>query len=322
MQALRAFAKLGCVNAVLLAFPIGALASHIAVGLDTPALWVPLNGTAGYLDFTHPGPGAFGANEEYTGWVDTPGAPHAPPGVGTGATPDLAPGGLATFDNGLTHGDRVDFDFVAENRPIEVGVVIPPVGPNHGIVGPLEWGIGLTTASGHIDPATGLPHVHTGLLPDCTGDLIGDELCLPDYASAAFFAVDVFSVSATPVDAVGIPTDPAGLVSDAEVLPRDAVLDYDLFFCNGIAGCVAGVPTLVFAPGWSAAATADDFVARWTSPIAATHVIIDPVGAPAAPHDEVTQIDAIVAYVPEPSTALLLASGLAVLAVGRRRRAL
>ena len=318
MHTRRVLAISGAVIVGLLASSTAALAAHIPIALDTPVLWTPLNATVGYLDFTHPGPGPFGSNEEYTGFAATPAAPHAPPGTGTGATPDLAPGGLATVDNGLTHGDRVDFDFVAENRPIEVGAVLPPVGPNHGIVGPLEWGVGVTTPSAHIDPSVPAPHGHVGLLPDCNGDLVGDELCLPDYAGTTFSVVDVFSVIATPVDVLGLPTDPFGLVADAELLPRDAALDYDLFFCSAAGGCVAGAPTLVFIPGWLAGASADDFVARWTSPIAATHVIIDPVGAPAAPHDEVTQIDALVAYLPEPATSTLI--GLALAALGLRWR--
>jgi hypothetical protein len=289
----------------LVALPLAtANASHIPVALDIAALWSPIAPDAGVLNFVEPGPAfdvmglplGISGTEEYTGWVDSPAAPGA-----TGATLDLGPLGgppAFAFDNGVTHGDRVDFDFVVENRPVEVGAIAPAFAPLHpGTVGFMTWDIAPTTPSAHIDPLTGAPHGHgTPSLP------------LPDFGGPVFRTADVFSISANPADATGLVTDFTGLVSDGELLPRDQALDYMLDFCNDMTGlCAPGVPILVFAPGWSPGDIADDFVARWLSPFPATHVLIDPVG-PAEGHDEITQIDAVVVSrtVPEPVGFMLL----------------
>lgn len=299
-----------------------AQATHVPVALDTPALWTPLPGS-GYLNFVEPGPAAGvppSGTEEYTGWVDT----QACPGC-TGATPDLTlPGGpfvpgQTAFDNGITHGDHADHDFVVEHRPIEVGAVIPPVAPLHPLTGFLTWEISPppTAPSAHIDPATGLPHAFHGA-----------TVLLPDYGGPFFTVVDVFSVIADPVDSFGLVTDPAGLVADFDPGgPRDKALDYMVDFCDGIGGCVPGTPVKVFVPGWDPVAVSDDYVTRWVAPggFFATHIAIDPVGADAF-HDEVVQIDAIVVaqQIPEPSSLLLAVLG--VLGLGlcgwRRRRML
>jgi hypothetical protein len=83
----------------------------------------------------------------------------------------------------------------------------------------------------------------------------------------------------------------------------------------------------VFSKGWTNASVADDFVARWVSPIPATLVRIQAVPGPIGPHDRNVQIDAIIAsvnvatYIPEPNTfALLLVGAAAVAARCFRRR--
>ena len=258
--------------------------------------------------------------EEYTGWVDTPGAPGA-----SGATADLGPiPPPPAVDNGVTHGDRIDFDFVVENRTEELAPVsgIPVLHP--GITGFLTWEIAPTAPTAHIDPASGLPHAHApGICPD-----VASFVCLPDYAGPTFDQVDVFSIIADPVDAFAVPTDPFGIVADTEVAPRDAALDYMLDFCNIVTGaCVAGTPVMVFVPGWSAIDAADDYVARWipASPLAgggATHVMIDPVFADAIHPDEIIQIDAlVVSTVPAPSAVWLFGSALGLLGWMRRKAA-
>jgi hypothetical protein len=225
------------------------------------------------------------------------------------------------IDNGLTHGDRADFDFVVENRPIEVGAIVPPAGLGalHApIVGFLTWEIAPTLPSAHIDPTTGLlhppPHPAT--------------LALPDYAGPSFAGVDVFSVIANPVDPTGLVTDPFGLVSDGDAGPRNAALDYDLVFADATTGAVVpGVPVTVFVPGWNLGAVADDYVARWIPAPGApvgfvpTHVLIDPVGADAF-HDEVAQIDAVAAFseIPEPTSLAIVAVGAIAGSLFVRRR--
>jgi hypothetical protein len=125
---------------------------------------------------------------------------------------------------------------------------------------------------------------------------------------------------------VAAATDPFGLVSDLDASPRDAALDYLLDFHDALMGItVPGVPVLVFVPGWDPVAVADDFVARWIpapgapAGFAPTHVLIDPVGADPF-HDEVVQIDAVVAFIPEPSSVVLGGLGLAAVALVALRR--
>ncbi|WP_374615708.1 hypothetical protein [Thauera aminoaromatica] len=301
-------------------------AAFLPTSFDVPILWAPLP-NAGYLNFVEPGPSlnangtlmgipgvATSGTEEYTGWVGAPASAAI-----TDATPDVVPGpnGDLPFDNGATHGDRVDFDFVVENRIIEepsTGNPNPPppdVLPNHpNVTGLMTWEIGATQPSSHIDPLGGAPHLHSGLTPPCADG--SSFICLSDFATqgvATFNTVDVFSVIATSDPFSG--NDVFGLVSDTELSARDAALDYFVAFCNAFTGqCAQGTPVTVFVPGWTSLAVADDYVTRWRSPFPATHVGIDP---PATPDldgfgvDKIVQIDAIVAAnIPEPSTLALV----------------
>lgn len=297
----------------ILSLTAPAFAAHISAPIIVSTR-TPIGQGEGYLNFSGPVPGLIEVNtgapsgtEEFTGWVGNP-------------TMDMG-GNIRGFsdsptDNHLTHGDRADFDFVVENRDVEFG---GSVAPNHPDIGALTWEIAPTQRSAHINPHTGGIHPHVTDLPDCDGDLIGDELCLPDFAGDTFNIVDVFSLS------VNQPADPENpfdiAIADTEAGLFATALDYELTFCNVFTGqCEAGIPVAIFTLGWNAATTADDYIARWVSPIAATHVLIDP---PIDDHDGIVQIDAIVAFqrVPEPSTPALLGAGaLGLLGCGRRRR--
>lgn len=304
-------------------FATPSLAGHIPFSLDVDALWQP-NSNQGYLNFVESG----GVNvnhsppsgtAEYTGWISDPAGTFGTD-LATGARVDLLSG--AAFDNRLTHGDRVDFDFVAENRIEENAPVsgIPVLDPLSR--GWLTWEIAPTQASTHLDPATGLLHEHES-----------ESINLPDFTvfnQPTFVSVDVFSVIANNRNSSGVVTDPfgaggLGIGSDSGgvgLVQRGLALDYVLDFCNINNGlCAPGVPVLVWERGWTDAAKSDDFVTRWVSTIGgATHVLIDPTAPIPTHQDQIIQIDAIVADpVPEPATLSLLAFGGLMLARRRRR---
>ncbi|MEE9212575.1 MAG: PEP-CTERM sorting domain-containing protein, partial [Phycisphaeraceae bacterium] len=295
-------------------------AAHIPVAIDTPALWTPVPGD-GYLNFMTPAafipvaplPGTIPVaplgifTEEHTGYTTAAGVD-----IVDALGPPVFPAGP---DNDPFAGDRADFDWVQEHRPDEVG---GPGGSNHTVlgvpvIGAMGWEIAPTMASPHT--SGGVAHGHSvaeappGALP---------ELANIDYAFPSFTGADVFSIISGGED-----TDvPA---------PREAALDYELWFVSiplvGPAVSVHGVPVTVFVPGWTAATTIDDYVARWVPApfvpppgfIGFNAIAIDPFGA-ALGHNEITEIDAIKVWIPEPATLTMLAlGGLAVLL--RRRPA-
>ena len=289
-----------------------ASAGHIPIGLDVP-IFRPAMPGEGYLNFTEPDAPGFpplGVTESFTGFT-------ASPLTSTGDTNDYP------IDNGATHGDVADFDWVVENRCVEVGACPGPAAPavpgdNHpGLVGFMEWTIGPVTPSAHAG------HGHDVVLDVCADGF--KYHCNPAYDKPFFNTVDVFSVISYGLD-LFVSDNPA----TGEVVPREAALDYEIVFCSSITlSCATPIPIAVFIPGWHPVATSDDYIARWTLPGKWTHVLIDPFFAGCAPpgagpgclHDDVTQIDAIkAAYVPVPGTAALIAAGLAILAGLRRRR--
>ncbi len=306
MRRLRAI--LALVGALALAAP--ALATHIPTAIDVPFLR-PDPANDGYLEFInpveHPGligipvpatPPAIIVTEEFTGWTTAPPGPVDMIEVG---------------DSDTTAGDRADFDWVQENRALELA----GFGNHPGLVGAMGWcvpGIGLCTpteASPHVDPGTGLPHGHS------VGETIGPpgplpELINPDWLDP-ILGVDVFSVISVLEDSTTEIASPGS---------REAALDYEVAFGNSVTGASSpGVPVIVWIPGWTGATTTDDFVTRWVPAIPGVYDLVAIEPAAGFGHDEVTEIDAIKA-VPEPSTALLLTSGLIGLAIsGRGRRA-
>ncbi len=309
----------------LLLVTLGTVASatHVpSLGIDVPGLR-PTGIPDGYLNFMTPavflpiGPAGVGVplppggifREEHTGWT---GAPALPGGFGPDFR-DLVPP-LGT-DNDPWAGDHADFDWVQEHRPDETGGA---GGSNHPGSGAMGWTIGPTVHS---------PHTSTGTVPATPGGLHGHSVeeappgPLPhldndDFTLAQFNAVDVFSVISPGEDSSLEISSPGS---------REAALDYDLWFVDLIlAVSTPGIPVIVWAGGWDAGTGTDDWVARWVPSIAGSWnaIAIDPTSG--FGHDEITEIDAIKAIIPEPSTMVLAGLGLAAIvgmALRRRKRA-
>jgi hypothetical protein len=282
------------------------LAFHIPTAIDVPTLWTPMPND-GYLEFINPvehpalvgvpvfstPPGAI-FTEEYTGYT-------TPAGV------DI----IEVGDSDIVAGDRADFDWVQENRPCEVGGPCFNGPINHPpFVGAMGWTVGITEASPHVDPGTGAAHGHSvaelppGPLP---------ELANVDYPYSFFRGVDVFSVISELQDSTLELSTPGS---------REAALDYVLDFGNTITGFSSpGIPVVSFVPGWTPLTTIDDFVTRWVPAVPGLYnvVAIEPAFDP---HDNVTEIDAVKAWlgVPEPSSICLFLAGLMGFGLSSRRR--
>jgi hypothetical protein len=284
------------------------LAFHIPTGIDVPTLWTPMPND-GYLEFINP--------VEHPALVGVP-VFSSPPGVimteeYTGYTTAAGVDIIEVGDSDIAAGDRADFDWVQENRGCETGgPCINPLPVNHPpFVGAMGWTPGITEASLHVDPGTGGAHGHSvAELPP------GPLPVLPnvDYYPNRFFrGVDVFSVISEVQDATFELATPGS---------REAALDYIVDFGNTVTGfATPGVPVVVFAPGWTAATTIDDYVARWVPAVPGLYnvVAIEPAFGP---HDQVTEIDAVKAWlgVPEPSSAVLMLAGLMGFGLSARPR--
>ncbi len=318
------------VTAVVLAGPV--YASHVPVELDRLELWQPLVG-AGYLEFIEivggpiplplvvPGiPPGFIDTEEHTGFVDLPlatGTAVRDPATGVSVPPYVSCTGGHDCD--MYAGDRADFDYVQEHHWDEVDgpdcqEIDPTKCPNHpGAIGMLGWTIGTTVASPHTTGAPGVgAHGHS-LAEAVPGGF--PELALPDFTGVQIGAVDIFSITSVGVE-------------DGEFTPRDAALDYEMWFVNSENGqSTPGAPINVFVPGWTNDTTADNYIARWVPTTGGRwdSVAVDPIKG--APHDRVIEIDAVVAanstLVPTlgtPGLASLigLLAGCTLLVLGRR----
>jgi hypothetical protein len=176
----------------------------------------------------------------------------------------------------------------------------------------IGWTIGSTVASPHTTGTPGVgAHMHS-LDESVPGGF--PTLALPDFVGVQIGAVDIFSITSVGKE-------------DGEFTPRDAALDYEMWFVNSQTGQSApGAPIHVFVPGWTNDTTADNYIARWVPTIGGRwdSVAIDPIKD--APHDRVIEIDAVVAanstLVPTlgtPGLALLmgLLAGCALLVLGR-----
>ena len=202
-------------------------------------------------------------------------------------------------DNGLTHGDIADFDWVEDNIAIEqTSKSITSMYPdNHPGADWLVWEIGTIAHSLH-DP----DHNH--------GDW--GELDLPGYDDDTFRMIDVISQICRYTD---MDVDP----TSKNWSPRESALDYYIpEFSFDQKTWEEGTLIKVFKDGWTLKSEADDFVARFKSPIKAKYVRIKAC-ALGGIFDGNVQIDAIIAAVPEPSSAVLLLMGLSCVWAVRRR---
>ena len=261
-----------------------AFADHVSTGLDVDELWSqPVGARDGYLEFINP--------TEHPGLVS-----DGPPGMGTCISfPTTPPGIICTesftgftladgtdiIEAGDTHttaGDKADFDWVQENRALELADADrhPDFGPSG--FGAMGWFMDTPEMSPHIDNGPATAHAHSdeesppGALPH-----LNNQACPVEF----FEGVDVFSIISTG--------------EDTDSTTRNAALDYDVDFGNTVTGAFSsGVATLVFIPGWTAATGIDDFVARWMPTIPGFYnmIAIEPAFAGGA-HDGVTEIDAI-----------------------------
>lgn len=273
-----------------------AMGGHVPLALDVAALWSPVPGS-GYLEFINP--------TEHPLLIGTP-VFTTPPGAifteeHTGYT---LPGGVGVYELGdgdIVDGDMADFDWVQEHRPDETAG--PPISNHPGMVGAMGWTPGTPEVSAHVDPGSGLAHGHSvaetagppGPLP---------VLLLPAYGPDFFSGVDVFSQITS---------------FDLEPTLRDAALDYVLDFGNTITGAsTPGIPIMVFAPGWTGVTGIDDWVARWVPSMPGLYNVV--AIEPSFEFDNITEIDALAVWIPEPSSAVLAAFGAIGAAFAFRRR--
>jgi len=178
-------------------------------------------------------------------------------------------------DNGFTHGDRADFDWVEDNIPLELAGAGPGgdnLADNHDGVDFMIWEIGNIAASSHPNP----DHDH--------GDW--SELKLGRFNGNTFQIVDVISQIARYAD--------MDVGASGNWSPRESALDYIIEFSSDSINWVRGTLNSVFEDGWTLASKAEDYVARWFSDVQAKFVRIaaQPLGGN---HDGNTQIDAIIA---------------------------
>lgn len=203
------------------------------------------------------------------------------------------------------YGDRVDWNFVVDHGQKTVdGKTFGVEGlgsgaDNHQGLDSLYWGIGTTTAASEAGK-------------DKTG--LGAFQNVGDFAGPTFQTADVFSLSLRYSD-----SDITGAGGGLSL--REGALDYDLFFRGADNNLYAGIPITVFIGGWTGNSFADDYLARWVSPVPAVGVLIL-ANLSDADHDGTTQIDAVIVSanaLPEPSTVVIMAIGVVGLGIVARR---
>jgi hypothetical protein len=213
----------------------------------------------------------------------------APPPPGISQIQAVHTSAFAQQNFNLSAGDRADFDWVEDNGHLEN----IPGADIHPALDFLVWSIGPIGAPGHAG------HDHDNWRTELTPPLPAGA-----FTGDSFRVVDVVSQIARYTD--------MDITAANNWSRRQAALDYLVQFSNNGVNWVDGTPVRVFVRGWTDRAGAEDYIARWTSPVAATHVRI---GAKFLDgHDGAAQIDALIASaIPEPSSACLFLVGLAPL---------
>jgi hypothetical protein len=198
-----------------------------------------------------------------------------------------------TADHHATYGDRADFNWVEDNIPLEEAAA--QAGSNQRMV----WHPGFDFMVWQINPGAVPGPLNEAVLGHNKGNW--GELNLNGFNGPFVRAVDVVSQVARYAD---MDVDPANTNSWSL---RDSALDYMLQFSADGNSWLAGVPILLFKKGWTTNSTADDYVARWTSPVDALFVRIQSETS-IGQDDRNCQIDAIIAasVVPEPATLTLI----------------
>lgn len=192
-------------------------------------------------------------------------------------------------NNDASYGDRVDFHWVEDNRNLS-GASFSAITSSTFIhrrpdfnegTEPMQWGVGALSPA----PSTA-GH-------DLDDWLSGGESVLSlgaftgPTSSGTFNVVDVFSQVAKYSDNDLYQKD----ISSGD-FRRAAALDYEVSFSADGLTWHEGRIAEVFDDGWTMASTADDYVARWWSPVAAKHIRVEALGGR---NDGNSQIDAIVA---------------------------
>jgi len=181
--------------------------------------------------------------------------------------------GFVRKDHHDAAGDHIDWDFVANQVNLEERL---HGADNHNVYDSLFWGIGPTVDPVHIstDGTFSDIHQHTGL---------GVFPATPDFSGQTFRLLDVFSLSTRYSD--------FNLNAAQDNPPQESALDYDLWFRGANGELEHGNLIKVFEPGWNQNTNADNYLARWSSPIDATGVFI----FAGTGSDGTTQIDGIIA---------------------------
>jgi hypothetical protein len=205
-----------------------------------------------------------------------------------------------------THGDRADFDWVTDQRLIET-IAGGGNGADHNAgVDFLQWEInpGAVASSTHTGPSAD-NHLHGGL----------GELPLGTFQGDFFKIVDIISnINLYADNDINTTT---GAVSD-----RSKALDYHIpdFSVNGT-DWFPGTLVSVFQQGWTPVSNIENYITRWRTDLDAKFLRIASVGAGVVGHDGNTQIDAIIARVPEPcGFVLALVALLGATSASRRPR--